>query len=64
MIKRMTITCNESDKDNIEELFYSNCPFGKHYPKQCGEDTSCTDCINENVKFIVIDNDRQESAEG
>lgn len=54
-MKRIKITCCESDKNTILGAFDNLCPFSP-YTDICGEgnDDICRKCLEQNIEFIII----------
>lgn len=51
---RIKIECSKKDKLELISLFSRSCPFSG-YIEQCGEDTRCSECIKNNVDFVIRD---------
>lgn len=49
-MSRIKITCSKEDKESLLRVFKIFCPFNP-YPKGCGEDACCKECIENNIKF-------------
>jgi len=54
-MSRIEITCSEKDMEELKEIFQNNCPFMAKYPENCGEDASCSDCIERHIEFSIIE---------
>ena len=53
---KMIISCTEEERDKwLDYNLENSCPFHPFYQPECGEDSDCYACIENNVEFEIID---------
>lgn len=51
----MKIECTEGEKRIIEDIFEAMCPFQSGTILTCGEDSICSECMEDNIEFTIVE---------
>jgi len=57
MMKRIQIICTEHETKMIKEALTDTCIFKGGTVKNCGEESCCNECIDENIEFNILESE-------
>jgi len=57
MMKRIQIICTEHEAKMIKESLTDKCLFEFGTVKNCGEESDCNECIDNNIEFNIVENE-------
>ena len=52
---KIIIECTKKEKHEWIKYNKSRCPFAPCFTKNCDDNASCNKCIEDNIRFNIID---------